>query len=69
MQQPVFGFSGKKKPSPFTSQVYEKWKKEHDNLLKERSRKEREMENKLKVMKEEQEEERKRDCKNAFLNW
>lgn len=50
-------------------QVFEKWKREHDELLKERFRKQRETESKLKFKKEEQEEERKKDSKSAFSNW
>lgn len=50
-------------------QVFEKWKHEHDELLKEKFRKQRETETKLKFKKEEQEEERKRDSKSAFSNW
>lgn len=65
-----FCFSVKKKKALHsTLQVYEKWKEEHDNLLKEKFRKKKEKENKLKIKKEEQEEERKKDCKHAFSNW
>lgn len=54
---------------PSKLQLYEKWKEEHDNLLKEKFRKQKKKENKLKVKKEEEEEERRRDCKYAFSNW
>lgn len=50
-------------------QVFEKWKHEHDHLLKEKYRKQREAENKLKLTKQEQEEERKKDSRYAFSNW
>lgn len=49
--------------------MYEKWKEEHDNLLKDKFRKQKEKENKLKVKKEAEEEERRRGCKYAFSNW
>lgn len=52
-----------------TLQVFEKWKCEHDHLLKEKFRDQREAENKLKLKKQEKEEERKRDSKSAFSNW
>lgn len=54
---------------PSTLQVYEKWKEEHDTLLKEKFRKKKEKENQLKVKKEEEDEERRRDCKCAFSKW
>lgn len=54
---------------PSKLQLYEKWKEEHDDLLKEKFRKQKKKENKLKVKKEEEEEERRRDCKYAFSNW
>ncbi|KAI3353212.1 hypothetical protein L3Q82_019769 [Scortum barcoo] len=50
-------------------QVFEKWKREHDHLLKENFRKQREAENKLQLKKQEKEEERKRESKSAFSNW
>uniref|UniRef100_A0A668AKS8 Microtubule-associated protein 9 n=1 Tax=Myripristis murdjan TaxID=586833 RepID=A0A668AKS8_9TELE len=48
--------------------VFEKWKQEHDELLKVKNRKQREAENKLKLEKQEMEEERKRNmCSGASL--
>lgn len=49
--------------------MFEKWKREHDHLLKENYRKQKEAENKLKLKKQEQEEARKRDSMSAFSNW
>uniref|UniRef100_A0A673C9K8 Microtubule-associated protein 9 n=1 Tax=Sphaeramia orbicularis TaxID=375764 RepID=A0A673C9K8_9TELE len=50
-------------------QVFEKWKHEHDLLLKEKYRKEREAENKRNLQKQEEEEERKRGSTSAFSDW
>uniref|UniRef100_A0A3Q4HFY6 Microtubule-associated protein 9 n=1 Tax=Neolamprologus brichardi TaxID=32507 RepID=A0A3Q4HFY6_NEOBR len=50
-------------------QVFEKWKREHDHLLKENHRKQKEAENELKLKNKEQEEARKRDSRSAFSNW
>ncbi|XP_059184341.1 microtubule-associated protein 9 [Centropristis striata] len=50
-------------------QVFEKWKHEHDHLLKEKYRKQRETQSKLHKTKQEKEEERKRDSKSAFSDW
>ena len=49
--------------------MFEKWKREHDHLLKERYRERKEAESKQKLQKQEKEEERKRDSKSAFSNW
>ncbi|KAG7267543.1 hypothetical protein CRUP_005927 [Coryphaenoides rupestris] len=50
-------------------QVFEKWKKGHDRLLKEKYRKQKEVENKLKQKKLETEEEHKINSKYAISDW
>lgn len=50
-------------------QVFDRWKHEHDQLLKDKYRKQKEAENKLKIKKQEKEEERKIESKYAFSNW
>ncbi|XP_062420766.1 microtubule-associated protein 9 [Pungitius pungitius] len=50
-------------------QVFEKWKLEHDRILIEKSRRQREVENKLSLRKQQKEEERKRGSKSAFSDW
>uniref|UniRef100_A0A8D3AF04 Microtubule-associated protein 9 n=1 Tax=Scophthalmus maximus TaxID=52904 RepID=A0A8D3AF04_SCOMX len=50
-------------------QVFEKWKQEHDHLLKEKYRKQKEAENKLQLNKQKKKEERKRESMSAFSNW
>lgn len=49
--------------------MFEKWKQEHDEILKEKYRKRKEAESKVKQKEEEKEEERKRECKSAVSNW
>lgn len=50
-------------------QVFEKWKKGHDQLLREKYRKQKEVENKLKQKKLETEEEHKINSKYAISDW
>ncbi|XP_070684502.1 microtubule-associated protein 9 [Pempheris klunzingeri] len=50
-------------------QVFEKWKCEHDQMLKKKYRGQREAENTQKFQKQEKEEERRRESKSAFSNW
>lgn len=52
-----------------TLQVFEKWKREHDLVLKEKYREQREAIRKLELKKQEKEEERQRESKSAFSNW
>ncbi|KAM4585445.1 microtubule-associated protein 9 isoform 1-T2 [Odontesthes bonariensis] len=59
----------KQEKSQSAQQVFEKWKHEHDHLLGEKSRKQREAENELKLQQQEREEERKRGSSSAFSNW
>ncbi|XP_056136578.1 microtubule-associated protein 9 [Lampris incognitus] len=51
------------------AKVFEKWKQEHDDLLKKKYRKKRESENKFEQKKQEKEEDRMQDSKSAFSNW
>ncbi|XP_029290683.1 microtubule-associated protein 9 [Cottoperca gobio] len=60
---------GKDEKMQSAKQVFEKWKCEHDHLLKEKSRKQREAESKLQFRKQEKEKERKRDSKSAVSGW
>ena len=53
----------------FILQVFEKWKKGHDELLKKKYRIQKEAENKLKQKKMEKEEERKANSKYAISDW
>ena len=53
----------------FILQVFEKWKKGHDELLRKKYRIQKEAENKLKQMKMEKEEERKANSKYAISDW
>ncbi|XP_069385513.1 microtubule-associated protein 9 [Paralichthys olivaceus] len=50
-------------------QVFEKWKQEHDHLLGEKYRKQKEAENKLQLKKQTEEEEKKRESASAFSEW
>ncbi|XP_051801924.1 microtubule-associated protein 9 [Acanthochromis polyacanthus] len=50
-------------------QVFEKWKRQRDRLLREKHRKQKEAENKLRLKKQETEEERKKDSNSAFSDW
>ncbi|XP_023148452.2 microtubule-associated protein 9 [Amphiprion ocellaris] len=59
----------KKEKIQSAQQVFEKWKREHDRLHREKHRKQKEAENKLKLKKQETEEERKKDSKSAFSDW
>ncbi|XP_024145954.1 microtubule-associated protein 9 isoform X2 [Oryzias melastigma] len=49
--------------------MFENWKREHDHLLRDKYRKQKETENKLKERKQQKEEERKRDSQSAFSDW
>ncbi|KAK1886031.1 Microtubule-associated protein 9 [Dissostichus eleginoides] len=49
--------------------VFEQWKLEHDHLLKEKSRKQREAESRLQFGKQEKEKERKNDSNSAVSGW
>uniref|UniRef100_A0A3B3W1Y7 Microtubule-associated protein 9 n=1 Tax=Poecilia latipinna TaxID=48699 RepID=A0A3B3W1Y7_9TELE len=50
-------------------QVFENWKREYDQLLIERNRKQKVAESKQKLKKQEKEEERQRESKSAFSDW
>lgn len=50
-------------------QVYDKWKLENDQKLKAKLRKQREVERKCQLEKQEVKEDRKRDSKYAFTSW
>lgn len=52
-----------------TFQVYDKWKLEHDQKLKDTLRKQREAEKKHQSEKQENEEDRKRESKYAVSSW
>jgi hypothetical protein len=53
----------------FLSQVFVKWKKGHDELLRKKYRIQKEAENKLKQKKMEKEEERKTCSKYFYSDW
>lgn len=50
-------------------QMFEKWKKETDHVLKEKHQKQKDAENKLRLKKQRKEEERRRECVSAFTHW
>ncbi|KAK2817012.1 hypothetical protein Q5P01_025203 [Channa striata] len=62
-------FEEKEEKRQSAKQVFEKWKHEHDQVLKEKYRKQKEAENKIRLKKHEKEEERKSESKSAFSNW
>lgn len=49
--------------------MFEKWKKETDHVLKEKHQKQKDAENKLRLKKQQKEEERRRECVSAFTHW
>lgn len=50
-------------------QVYDKWKQQHDQKQRVKLRKQREVDRKCKLEKQENEEDRQRDSKYAFFSW
>lgn len=50
-------------------QVFEKWKREQDDLLREKLQKQVQTENRLKEKKEKEKEQRKRESSSLFAQW
>lgn len=56
---------------PFLSleQVFEKWKQEQDDLLRQQHQKQVQTENRLKEKREKEKEQKKRDSSSSFAQW
>lgn len=55
--------------SNLQKQVFEKWKEDHDSILKDRIKEKKQTERKEKLQKVREKEERKKDCTSAFTEW
>lgn len=55
--------------SNFQKQVFEKWKEEHDSILKDRIKEKKQTERKKKLQQVREKEDRKKDCTSAFTEW
>jgi len=55
--------------SNLQKQVFEKWKEEHDSILKDRIKEKKQTEIKEKLQQVREKEERKKDCTSAFTEW
>ncbi|KAI2668547.1 Microtubule-associated protein 9 [Labeo rohita] len=53
----------------FEKQVFEKWKEEHDSILKDRMRQKKQTERRQKLEQVKEKEERKKDSSSAFTEW